>query len=58
MFTELFCFKSLFPSLYKVAMVAIVLLIGFFVVDAAIEMALMPRQAPAKPAPQHLGAGR
>jgi len=42
MFSELFSFKSLFPSFYRLVMAAIVLLIGFFVVDAAIELALAP----------------
>ena len=42
MFSELFSFKSLFPSFYRLVMAAIVLLIAFFVVDAAIELALAP----------------
>ena len=52
MFLELFSFKSLFPSFYRLVMAAIVLLIGFFVVDAAIELALAPDHGTSHPTAQ------
>lgn len=49
MFSELFFFRSLFPGLYRLVMAAIILLFGFFVVDAAVELALAPDHGQARP---------
>jgi hypothetical protein len=38
--SNLYFFRSLFPGLYRLALAAILLFIGFFVLDAAIELTL------------------
>jgi len=38
--SNLYFFRSLFPGLYRFALAAILLFIGFFVLDAAIELSL------------------
>ena len=38
--SNLYFFRSLFPGLYRFALAAILLFIGFFVLDAAIELTL------------------
>ena len=38
--SNLYFFRSLFPGLYRIASAAILIFIGFFVLDAAIELTL------------------
>jgi hypothetical protein len=38
--SNLYFFRSLFPGLYRLTLAAILLFIGFFVMDAAIELSL------------------
>jgi hypothetical protein len=40
MLSNLYFFKSLFAGLYRFALAAILLFIGFFVLDAAIELTI------------------
>jgi hypothetical protein len=40
MLSNLYFFRSLFPGLHRLALGAILLFIGFFVLDAAIELSL------------------